>query len=206
MATQRWYQKASVQAALVVGFSGVTAALIGLYGRSTPSADRPNSQSATTATPANASVGLAYDRDYSTESASARRGMRGQLRPLTAAESSLQVSKLPAGTFGFVHPMFFQYNDAGINRVPIGRLSFEVHKLSSTEIYAVSFVNADAKRKLELSGTVQEPTTLYSDRWPDAPYAVRVLASSCGTSEPRIVTLDDGTNVVAVECTPKFSK
>lgn len=147
-----------------------------------------------------------YDQGYSSESVAARRQLRGDLRNVSAAESGLKIQGLAVGTFGFSHSLLFRYEDFDVQRAPNGRLSFEVHNVRPNEVYAVAFVNADAQRKLLLhDGELSEPVTLYSDMWQDARYGVRVKVSTC-KGEGRMITLDDGKTVTAVDCVPRKHK
>lgn len=125
---------------------------------------------------------------------------------ISASESALALEKISAGKFGFTHSYIFKTGSTEIERFPNGRLSFEIHKPSLTDAFAIAFVNADAKRSIEIRNVISQPVTLYSDYWPDAPYAVRVEVSSCGDAVTRIVTLDDKENVVAVDCMPRSGK
>jgi len=89
-----------------------------------------------------------------------------------------------------------------VDRFPIGRMYFEIHKLAPKQVYAVAFVNADTQRQIQLDNQLKVPATLYSDMWPDAPYAVRVDIVSCRGDNPRTVQLDDGDILAAVDCVP----
>jgi len=95
--------------------------------------------------------------------------------------------------------------DFEVDRFPNGRLSFEIHKIAAEEVYAVVFVNADTQRKLQLDSRLKEPATVYSDIWKDAPYAVRIIVSSC-EGESRAVMLDDEKMIKAVDCRPATRK
>ena len=145
MASQRWHQKASVQAAIVSGVVAVLVALIGLLrasGGDIPSVEKR------VATPTQVAATGKYDAVYSAESVAARRSFRAGLRNLFAGESGLKIEQLPLGTFGFAHPLLFRQLNFAVDPVPNGRLSFEVHKVSAVEVYAIAFVNADTHRKL----------------------------------------------------------
>ena len=85
------------------------------------------------------------------------------------------------------------------------RLSFEAQKTADGVLLALAFVNLDVQGTLSLSRTVTVPTTLYSDYWDEAKYAVLVVASSC-KGRSRVVNLDGGSHVNAVDCEPVASK
>lgn len=207
MANQRWYQKASVQAAIVTGGFTLTAVVIGLLLKGQTSNDPPKVAAQVTVVPSSphSSSVPSYDRSYSAESIVARKSLRGALRNLSAAESGLKVQQLAAGTFGFSHDLLFRHSDFEVDRVPNGRLSFELHKIAVDEVYAVAFVNADTQRKVQTANWLTEPATIYSDMWKDAPYAVLIAVASC-RGQSRTVTLDDGRNIMAVDCVPATRK
>ena len=203
MAEEKWYQKNSVQAAIVTGAFAFVVAIIGIvFKGQTPSEPHkstvqkaaPNPLPAATDTPR-------YDRSFSAESSAARKPLRGTLRNISAAESGLKIDLIPPGSFGFSHSSLFRFADFEVDRIPNGRLSFEIHRLTPKEVYAVVFVNADTQRQIQLDTQLKTPATLYSDMWLDAPYAVRVDIASCRGAS-RIVQLDDGSNVIAVDCAP----
>lgn len=213
MAKLQWYEKASVQAASVGGVFLLIATAIGIPSRGPKLSDPPKGTAAigiptsvSRPDPSSLTKNLAsYDREYSIESVAARNIMRGNLRNLTAAESGLTVQQIPPGTFGFAPSFLFRYKEFEVDRVPIGRLSFELHKPATSAVYAVVFVNADTERRLQLDSSLKEPATIYSDLWKDAPYAVRINASSC-RGQGRIITLDDGRNITAVDGVPTSHK
>jgi hypothetical protein len=206
MPDQKWYQKASAQAALVTGAFTIIAGVVTVLLKDRSSPDAPKVTGPSSATAQRSAVnGPKYDGDYSPESADARRALRGSLRNLSAAESGLKVGNVPPGTFGFAHPTLFRYDKFEVDRVPNGRLSFEVHKVAADEIYAIVFVNADNQRKIQLESKVTEPMTIYSDMWNDARYPVRVNVASC-VGESRLVTLDDSKRIIAVDCLGTTSK
>ena len=188
MAEEKWYQKNSVQAAIVTGAFAFVVAIIGIvFKGQTPSEPHKST--------------VQYDRSFSAESSAARKPLRGTLRNISAAESGLKIDLIPPGSFGFSYPSLFQFADFEVDRIPNGRLSFEIHKLTPKEVYAVVFVNADTQRQIQLDTQLKTPATLYSDMWLDAPYAVRVDIASCRGAH-RIVQLNDGSNVIAVDCAP----
>lgn len=211
MANQRWFQKATVQGAMVAGVfaivAAVTGAVIGLSGRSPGNTETPKAISLPPSSPAPADKKptLGFDRQYSPESIQSRMSLRGPLRVLSAAESALPVQKIPPRTFGFAHSLLFRNSNFEVDRVPNGRLSFEVHKVETDETYVIAFVNADSRRMIELNNQHVGSATLYSDFWADAPYAVRIALGAC-KGDYRIVTLDDGSKLVAVDCNPMESK
>ena len=117
----RWFQRTSVQVALVTGGFAVVVAVIGLVGRA-PSTPEPLKVASPIAAipqtvPTNKQAALDPDRNYTRESIQRRISLRGTLRPLTAAESSLSIQNVPQGTFGFAAPFLFKYSDFKVERV-----------------------------------------------------------------------------------------
>lgn len=205
---QKWYQKESVQSALVTGVFLLLSVTIPLL-KDCSSADTPRvlAQSPAQATQHPVESGPKYDVYYSSESVRARRTLRANLRHLSAAESNLEIQHIPPGTFGFSLPWLSGGYDSQfkVDRVPAGRYSFEVHKVAADKIYAIAFVNADNQRKLQLEARVTQPITIYSEMWNDAPYPVPINVASC-VGESRAVTLDDGRALFAVDCAPPIRK
>jgi hypothetical protein len=203
MAEEKWYQKGLVQAAMVTGAGAVLVAIVGaLLNRQTPS------EAYKTIEPKSASVTVtgATDaqhlvRGFSAESSAARNTLRNSLSHMSAAESGLKIDLIPPGSFGFAHPSLFRHTDFEVERFPTGRLYFEIQKFAQKQVFAIVFVNADTRRQITLENKVTRSATLYSDMWQEAPYAVRVDTASCRGGN-RIVSLDDGSSVTAVDCDP----
>jgi len=205
---QRWYEKATVQAAIVAGVFLVGATIIGLQRRDTsvgpPASDSTAQHSAIDETPQPKQPPA--DAPYSQLGLTERTRLRTGLRTLTVAESGRVASKLPSSIYGYAHSSIFRERDTEIHRVPTyGRLSFEAQKTADGVVLALGFVNLDAQRTLSLNRNVTVPTTLYSDYWDEAKYAVLVIASSCN-GKSRVVDLDGGSHVNAVDCEPVASK
>lgn len=203
MTEEKWHQKTPVQAAIVSGVFALVIAIVGVVLKDRTPSEASSSTTLNAATkPVAAPTDIPrYDRYFSAESAAARKQLRGTLRSISAAESGLKINLIPPGSFGFSHASLFRYADFAVDRIPIGNLSFEIHKLTSNEVLAVAFVNADTQRQIQLNGKVESPATLYSDTWSDAPYAVRVNIASCRGAN-RNVPLDNGSYVIAVDCAP----
>lgn len=203
MAEEKWYQKNSVQVAMVTGAFAVIVAIIGVvFKGQAPNEPQKTTVSKSALVPLPGFTGAPnLDRSFSAESAAARNAIRGSLRNTSAAESGLNIDLIPPGSFGFAHPSLFRYGDFKVDRFPTGRLYFEIHKLAPKQVYAIAFVNADTQRQINLDSKLKAPVTLYSDMWPDAPYAVRVDTASC-RGDMRIVSLDDGGSLIAVDCAP----
>lgn len=146
------------------------------------------------------------DTPYSQMGLSERSRLRSGLRSLTVAESGRLASKLPLSIYGYAHSVIFGEPDIEIHRVPTyGRLSFEAQKTANGVLWVLAFVNLDTQAALALDGKVTVPTTLYSDFWEEAKYAVLVAANSC-KGRNRVVDLDGGSHVNAVDCEPVLSK
>jgi hypothetical protein len=207
---QRWYQKAGVQTAIVTGVFLVVATIIGivLQRRDTSVGPRPNDSTAQHSAVREypQSTQPLVDAPYSQIGLSQRTRLRTGLRSLTVAESGRLASKLPFSIYGYAHSLIFREQDTEIHRVPTyGRLSFEAQKTADGVVLALVFVNLDTQGILSLNRNVTVPTTLYSDYWDEAKYAVLVVPTSCnGTS--RVIDLDDGSHVNAVDCEPVADK
>ena len=205
---QRWYEKATVQAAIVAGVFLVVATIIGLQHRDPsvePSVSDLTAQHSTVAQYPLPNQPTSYT-PYSQLGLNDRTQLRTGLRSLTVAESGRLASKLPSGIYGFAHSLIFSELDTEIHRVPTyGRLSFEAQKTADGIVVALVFVNLDTQGALSLNKNVTVPTTLYSDYWDEAKYAVLVVASSCN-GRNRVVDLDSGSFVNAVDCEPVASK
>lgn len=205
---QRWYEKATVQAALVGGVFLVVATIIGIQRRDTsvgPSPSDATAQRGPVDKPPQPTLPTT-DAPYSQIGLSERTRLRAGLRSLTVAESGRLASKLPSGIYGYAHSSIFLEPDTEIHRVPTyGHLSFEAQKTADGVLLALAFVNLDAQGALSLDRNVTVPTTLYSDFWDEAKYAVLVVASSCN-GRNRVVNLDGGSHVNAVDCEPVANK
>jgi len=205
---QRWYEKATVQAALVGGVFLVVTTIIGIQRRDTSVGASPSDATAQRG-PVDKSPQLTLppiDAPYSQLGLSERTRLRTGLRSLTVAESGRLASKLPSSIYGYAHSSIFREPETEIHRVPTyGRLSFEAQKTTNGVLLALAFVNLDAQGALSLDRNVIVPTTLYSDFWDEAKYAVLVVASSCN-GKSRVVDLDGSSHVNAVDCEPVPSK
>lgn len=205
---QRWYEKATVQAALVGGVFLVAVTIIGIQHRDTsvePGPSDATAQRGPVDKPPQPTL-PSLDAPYSQIGLSERTRLRTGLRSLTVAESGRLASKLPSNIYGYAHSSIFREPDPEIHRVPTyDRLSFEAQKTADGELLALAFVNLDAQGALSLDRNVNVPTTLYSDYWDEAKYAVLVVVSSCN-GRSRVVNLDGGSHINAVDCEPVASK
>lgn len=216
---QRWYEKTSVQAAMVSGVALVLVALVGLHRpdemdrslqdhppRVQPEASHGFKKDMDISYGAGGQVDMAGKEIYSAAGFGERVRLRNDLHLLTVAESGLSPEKVPLGTYAFSHPSVLEYGASPMFRVPeYGRLSYEVQKSASGQVLALVFVNADEYPKLALSSRISAAATLYSDFWEDAKYATLVDVATCH-GKSRFITLDDGSKITAVDCEPDISK
>jgi hypothetical protein len=198
-----WYQKSGVQAAIASGIFLIIATLIGLYRKDSPESKPSISlQQSRTQLPKSSQIERLNDNVYSSDGMPQRIPMRNGLRLIFATESNLPASRTPNGVYGFAHSYVLKSGDSEIMRTPeFGRLSFEVHKANDGVLYALAFVNGDQQRNFAQSSKVITRVTLYSDYWNEAQHAVLVETASCHGNS-RIITLDDGKEINAVDCEP----